>query len=234
MELQKRFAARKARISDLINGKFAPEQKCVITSYAMKVSRARLVGVVVGKFVSEDKSYSSITIDDGTETIRSKAFGSTKIFENIEIGDSIEIVGKTREYNGEIYITPEIAKKIDVNAEMLTRLEILKNCLEWKNKIEIIKKNKGKDIEELKVSLKNPSDEIDSVLEFLKIPVQPKDQSRETVMKIINDMDKGGGVRYADIFEKSDLPEKTVESVVGNLLEEGICYEPRPGILKKS
>ncbi len=231
-EMKKRFPSRKVRISDLINGKYLPEQKCVITPYALKVSRASLVGTVVGKFVAEDNSFASITIDDSTETIRAKSFGSTKFFESMDIGSDIEIVGRVREYNNEIYLMPEIVKKISPEIEMLRRLEITKNVMEWKNRISIIEKNKDKKIQDLE-KLGIGREEIDSILEFLNVPKEIKTDANEVVLiGMISEMDKGNGVDYKSLFEKANLPEYIIERIVGKLLEDGVCFEPKPGILK--
>lgn len=231
-EMKKRFPARKVRISDLINGKFLDAQKCVMTPYAMKVSRASLIGTVVGKFVSDDNSFASITMDDSTETIRIKSFGSTKFFENIDVGSDVEVIGRVREYNNEIYVMPEIVKKISPELEMLRRLEITKNIMEWKNKISLIEKNKDKKLQELE-KLGINEEELDSILEFLNVPKENKVNVNENVIiDMLSEMDKGSGVDYKSLFEKASLPEYVVEKIVGKLLEDGVCFEPKPGVLK--
>ncbi len=231
-ELKKRFPARKVRISDLINGKFLAEQKCVMTPYAMKVSRASLIGVVVGKFVSDDNSFASITMDDSTETIRAKSFGSTKLFENVDVGSDVEVIGRVREYNDEIYLMPEIVKKISPEIEMLRRLETTKNAMEWKNKISLIENNKDKKLQELE-KLGINKEELDSVLEFLNVPKESKvDVNESVIINMLSEMDKGDGVGYKSLFDNSSLPEYVVEKIVGKLLEDGVCFEPKPGVLK--
>lgn len=41
------------------------------------------------------------------------------------------------------------------------------------------------------------------------------------------------GVTYGSVIENISAPEKDVESIINDLLAEGICYEPTPGKIKK-
>ncbi len=247
-EAKKRMTARKVRIADISKGVFKPASGMVsgyvITPYGMKVSRARILATVVGKFVSEDKNFASATLDDGTETIRAKAFGSTKFFDSVEIGDIADIIGKVREYSDEIYITPEIVVKItDPNFESLRRLELLKQRADWKKKIAAVSEAVEKDGAPEKVieAVKNDvnADDAESILEFLSGPApveEKKDDSaavKSTVLAIITELDKGEGVTYSELMAKANVDEKTFDKVVNDLLEEGTCYEPKPGQLKK-
>lgn len=55
------------------------------------------------------------------------------------------------------------------------------------------------------------------------------------VLEIMNELDKGKGVDYAELLSVAgsrQLNEKTVDSAVRSLLAKGQCYEPKAGILK--
>jgi RPA family protein len=126
-----RQTARKVRIADLMKGKWVKkegmEPSFVVTPHGENVSRARLMGTVVAKFISEDESFGSLTIDDFTDTIRAKSFQTVKPLNGVEIGDLVDAIGKVKEYNEEIYIIPEVVSKIaNPNMEILRKLEIMK------------------------------------------------------------------------------------------------------------
>ncbi|MFH0889984.1 MAG: OB-fold nucleic acid binding domain-containing protein [Candidatus Aenigmatarchaeota archaeon] len=247
-EVKKRLTARKVRIADVSKGAYKPASGMVsgyvITPYGMKVSRARIMATIVAKFVSEDKNFASATLDDGTETMRAKAFGSTRFFDSVEIGDMVDIIGKIKEYADEIYVTPEIVVKItDPNFESLRRLELIKQHADWKKKIAVITESLEKEGTPDKVAeaVKNEinAEDVESILEFLSGPApveekkDDKDVAKSTVLAIITELDKGEGVTYSELMTKANVDEKTFDKVVNDLLEEGTCYEPKPGQLKK-
>ena len=246
-ETKKRMTAKKARLIDIAKGRYKPAEGMtpgyILTPYGMKVSRARVMATVVNKFVSEDKNFASVTLDDGTETMRAKSFGSTKFFDNVNLGDSVDVIGKVREYADEIYLLPEIVIKIiDPNFESLRRLELVKQYMDWKRKNEIISKaiekhgSPDKVLEAVKGEM--TAEDAESILEFLSAPTTEvkkdlSEDAKKAVLNIITELDKGEGVAYAELMAKAAVDEKTFHKVVNDLLEEGTCYEPRPGQLKK-
>jgi len=64
-------------------------------------------------------------VDDASGQIKLKAFGEEIgiIKDNIQ-GDTVQIIGVVREYNNEIYILPEIVKKVDTQWLLVRKLEI--------------------------------------------------------------------------------------------------------------
>jgi RPA family protein len=232
----------RAKISDVVNGKFVKkeglEPSYVLTSLGKKISRVNLLGTVVDRFMSEDGNYSSITIDDDSDSIRVKAFReNTNMFDNLEIGDLIMVIGKVREYTDENYIIPEIVKKIaDTNYEILHNLEVLKQLVQHKKILENIKKEKFSDVEKLKKHAKEKfkidADTIEGIVETLSVEEEEKDY-KPLILDIIERLDDGNGIEFKTLLEQSKLPENTFEEVMNELLSEGICYEPMPGVLKK-
>jgi len=134
--MQERQVAKKLQIRTINTGKFIKinrevEENKFTPNYieieGNKIARVRVLATIMEKFVSESGDYATLTLDDTTDTIRCKIFGNLEIIENIEKGDIVDIIGKIREYNGEIYIQPEIIVKIeDPNFEVLRKLEIEK------------------------------------------------------------------------------------------------------------
>ena len=65
-----------------------------------QVSRINIIANVVNKFKSEDGNYIGITIDDSSAQIRLKTWReNTKILENVNVGETILVIGKVRIYN---------------------------------------------------------------------------------------------------------------------------------------
>lgn len=122
------MTAVKVRIQDLIEGAF--DGTCVHTLFG-EVSEARILGTLIDIFTTDDDSYISLTVDDGTETIRIKAWRQdVKKLKQFSRGDFIEVVGKIREYNEEIYLTPEVVSVVSPNRWILRELELMKGYLE--------------------------------------------------------------------------------------------------------
>jgi RPA family protein len=106
----KRLSAQRVRICDLMMGKYFPGNKeefkpaFVVTPWGQRISRVNLIATVIDKFVSEDGNYGTLVIDDGSDAIRVKVFrDAVKLVTNVEKGDRVLVIGKVREYGGEIY-----------------------------------------------------------------------------------------------------------------------------------
>ena len=48
----------------------------------------------------------------------------------------------------------------------------------------------------------------------------------------IKKFDAGEGCSYEKIIKESGLSETAVESIVNELLNSGVCFEPKPGMIK--
>lgn len=127
MAEKRRLTAQKAAIAEIIRGKFVHmtgfESSYVQTAGGKRLTRVRVLGLIVDRFTSPDQKYATVTIDDGGETIRCKSFVNIKIFDGLTPGDLIEVFGKLREYGAEVYVTPELVRKVDANFETLRLLE---------------------------------------------------------------------------------------------------------------
>ena len=130
--LQKRRTAVRASIKDIIEGKYDEEDgPRVVTPHGVELRRVMLVGYVVSKYMGQDGNFSSITLDDGTETIRAKQWGAeAATMDRIEENILAIVVGKIREYNDEVYIVPEIIREAeDPNIMSLHLLERYRGLL---------------------------------------------------------------------------------------------------------
>lgn len=129
-EPRKRNVAFKLRIGDILKGKpVINEGRLVCLEIGDKtVVRVNLIANVVDKFATDgEKKYSSLTMDDASGQIRLKSFGDDiKITTGFMQGDTLQVIGNVREYNSELYITPEVAKKVDPRWLLVRKLEIQK------------------------------------------------------------------------------------------------------------
>lgn len=125
-----KFIARKALILDIINSEFVKQEGTepgYIKTKHGDMSKLRVLATVVDKFVADDSNFATLTLDDSTETIRAKLFKEdVKKLEPINIGDIIDAIGMIKEYEGEVYLAPQVLNKItNPNWEFLRKLEIL-------------------------------------------------------------------------------------------------------------
>ncbi len=90
------------------------------------VDKARVMGTVVQRFLSNDGTYSALTLDDGTETIRAKGWREdAAMMGAFDVGQILDVIGHVREYDGEVYLSPITINRIqDPNWEPMRELEI--------------------------------------------------------------------------------------------------------------
>jgi len=206
---QKRQVAQKLRIKELINGKYIKEEgwqpNYIITDDGKQISRVNLIGTVVSIPVGQDMNYQSIVLDDGTGRISIRSFDQNKIFENIKIGDVVLLIGRPREYGKEVYLLPEILKKIQDKGWIKVR------ALELQNKKEPYIKDKEEVFEEAK----------EDVIEDIQ------ESTADKIIRIIKEKDIGDGVDFEEV-----LNQINDEKIINDLLKKGELFEIRPGILK--
>jgi len=240
-----RQTTKVARIFDLVKGEYVRkegmEPSYILTNLGEKISRTKIVGTIVDKFMSDDGNYSSITIDDDTDAIRAKAFKEdADFFEEFDIGDHVMLIGKVREYNDENYIIPEILKRVDHNYTNYHKLKILKGLTKEKKINELVKEkwDKFADLDELKKYMKKKhgikEEEIEGILESLGDKEEKKEKDyKPMLLELIDKLDEGKGVTFKNLLKESDLEDDIFQEAVNELLAEGICYEPKPGVIKR-
>jgi RPA family protein len=241
---KKRITTVKTRIADITKGRYVLQEgmnpNYVLTNRGQRLSRVRILATVVDKFLSETGKFAAITIDDGTDTVRVKVFNAVSMFDSIAVGNDVDLIGRVKEYNGEIYLAPEIITKADPNFELLRELELRHQgkMISKKRETVFAYKNQTADMTELARLLKEreniSEEELESILqtEHAEVP-EIKADNKEFVLNLIEKLDTGQGCDYSELLETSKLPEEVIDSVVNELLEEGSCFEPRPGKIKK-
>jgi RPA family protein len=142
-EIRKRETANKLRIGDLLKGQpiydeTPPEPGTQITNPRLlhvslgdkKIVRVNLISNVIDKFESTGETkFATITVDDGSGQIRGRVFSDDlHKLQDIMQGDTITIIGLIRSYNQEIYILPEIVRKVDPKYLLIRKLELEKEA----------------------------------------------------------------------------------------------------------
>ncbi len=247
MAQQKRQTAKLVDFNDLNSGKYFQregfEPNFLLTPEGRKISRARTVATVVDRFTNDDETYGSLTLDDGNDTLQVKFFNELELMEDFETGDVLEVVGKAREYQGQIYLDGEILTRVRPEKELLHQLRLEKRKEEWdqiRTSVEQLKES-GKDHEDIgkEMAGKLTEGEVDAVLQSFneKFDEGGQDEGLENieqdVLDAIQELDEGEGADYSDILDEVDEPEDKLEDTVNSLLSEGTCYEPKPGKIKK-
>ncbi|MEK6861201.1 MAG: hypothetical protein AABY07_04460, partial [Nanoarchaeota archaeon] len=123
-----RLTAYKIWIASLINspyvnnpGEFEPNY---IKVNGKEISRLNIIATVVNKYISDDGTYVTIIVDDSSSQIRVKSWREdTLLLKNINVGDTILLIARVKNYQNEIYLLPEIVKKVNPNWELVRKLE---------------------------------------------------------------------------------------------------------------
>ncbi|MFB6241673.1 MAG: OB-fold nucleic acid binding domain-containing protein [Candidatus Nanosalina sp.] len=248
MPQQRRQVAKISTAEELNSGKYFQregfEPNFLLTPQGRRLSRARIVATVVDTFINDDETYGSLTLDDGNDTIQVKFFNELELMEDFEEGDIIEVVGKVREYQGEIYFNGEILEERNAEKELLHQLRHKKTQEEWQQMRETVKqlKESGKDQDAIENEMagKLNDDEVDALLqsfgeEFSTQPGQEDVENLEReVLEAVENLDEGDGADYSEILEQvEDATEDQLEETINSLLSDGTCYEPQPGKIKK-
>ena len=203
--------AYKLQIRDIVNAEIGEDQRTVKTDFGLRVKKARILGTVMKMFVSEDKKYGFLVIDDGTETIRVKSFDPLKNFSNIKIGDLVDIIGRINVYKNEVYLISETISKVeDVNWEITRKIEIIN-----------LKKEIKKFIEKEKEETSEEKIKEEEVIDEKEIEMERK------VLEIIRKIDKGEGADIKEIINEFGDKIKC-EEILRTLLEKSEVYEPKP------
>jgi RPA family protein len=238
----KREPAVKLRIKDIVEGKFVAGEKesmrpnYLITTFGKKVSRVNVLATIVDKFINEEESYISFTLDDGTASIKAKAFKDVvKFVKNLEIGDLAIFIGKIREWNEELYINVEIGRKIDdPNYETYRRLELIREILPYKRMVlELRNMRERMSEEEFLKEAKRKFGLEEEIVRFVieREKIEEKDYKAE-VLRVLSELDKGNGVDVMSLFEFMKLPAQTLDSILTELMSEGKIEEVEAGRIR--
>lgn len=201
----KRQTAKKCRIKHLLQGRYVKREgwePSYVETIVGKISRVNLVGIIIYK--EEDNN---LLLDDGSGSIQLRRFEDSDKEENV--GDVVLVIGRPRVFNDQAYVVPEIIKKIK-NPKWL---EYRKKELQTSNFEKNTSSNKT---EKQEKSSKSEAKEQENITDL--------------ILKKIDELDQGKGVRIAEILDEFESENTNV--AINRLIEEGEIFEMRPGIVK--
>ena len=217
MEQQiQRQTAYKVWISSLLSGKYTKGVEQFEAGYIevnnTRISRVNLIGIIIDKFEAETQI--SLTLDDGSGSLRIKAWNeNVSLMSGFNVGDLVIIVGKVKEFNNQVYVTPEIVK-------------ILDNPLWLKVRKLELSKLFGEPVRVLSETPKDSNEEEEDSMKVVEEKVTNDNRtSREKIFHLIESMDKGDGVNLSDIIVSSGIDSDDVENVIGDMIKEGEIFE---------
>lgn len=237
-----RPAAYKLKIEDLVRGQYVhslegAEPSHVLTPWGQRVTRARVMGTVVDKFVREDQSYATLRLDDGSETISIRAWREgVPELDLFDIGSVIDVMGKVREFDGEVYLVPELILRVeDPNWELVRELEITDTRREALEAGVRPRETPAATLEpnRLRAGLTQPSQTAGAILEEEESPLPDvPDDVKKRITLALEKLDRGNGATPADISVELNLPNAQVEDALRVLLIGGDIFEPVAGRFK--
>ncbi|MBS3152382.1 hypothetical protein J4230_03150 [Candidatus Woesearchaeota archaeon] len=222
MDTIKRNVAYKIWIADLIKGNYFKGQEQFESGYVeirnQKISRVNIVGSIVDKFTNENSL--SFNLDDGSGVLRLRIWNEgTNAFSDVEVGDIVLVVGKVKEYNGFVYITPEIIKKIDNPLWLKVR------------KLELVKLyGEVQRVENNSASVYNNTSDDELTIGVVEEKVVNIQNSREAILELIEQLDFGDGADLEEVINKSKFTE--ARDLINNLLMNGEIFELHKGKLR--
>ena len=209
MEQINRLVAYKLWLSYLNENNFVARtgefESNYVTLNDKQVSRINVIANVVNKYENEDKTYKAITVDDSSSQIRLKTWREdTKILDNINPGDIVLVIGKVKKYNDEIYVLPEIVKKVNANEELLRKLELIKEYGIPKEKLNL--------------------DEPETKIEYEEINFSSNDL-RNKLLSLIEKYEENLGVTLEEIKLQLHYKIEEINKILEELLKEGEIYQ---------
>jgi len=225
-KFRERQTAYVVTAESLQNGKYEKspgefEPNYVILQDGRNVSRINIIAAVVS--ITEDPTFKSFIVDDGTAKISARIFDK-ELFQNIQIGDLVILIGRPREFGSEMYLVPEIMKKIQ-NPEWVEHRKVLLSKMPQPKTT---------------INTSTPQEEFAEETEVIEIsntetpplntPTEntQSQENEEDIIETIRKLDKGEGVFIEDLAQHSKNSEKQVKS----LLEQGEIFEIKPGRVK--
>lgn len=235
-EPMQRQTAFKLRIADILAGNIIANDRFKFVELGDKrIVRVNLIANVIDKFISEtEKKYAGLTLDDASGQIRVKTFGEDiSKFEGVEIGDSISVIGVLRYFNNELYVLPEIIRRLDPKWLVVRKLELGQGA-EYTAQTNIqtqIKSNNitsdgqetGK-VDGQKMNIERIEDERD------KEGMSEKARIKNEIMGMLKEENEGVDIDKIIMALKFDTDG--INQVITEMLEDAEVYEPKPGRIR--
>src|SRR3989344_4379069 len=209
MEEKQRQIAYKVWLADIVNSEFVHTSGEWEPNYSLiqvkNVSRVNLLVTVVGKMPSEDNSSTLLDVDNGSATLSLRVWGEDiHLFDGVSVGDFILVIGKIRDYQSKVYVTPEIVKRVDSEWMKVRKLELGRKPLVQTMSSSVVSSSR---VEEA------PVFEEEAVVEDVV-----SDSPRSKVLELVSSSSEGIKISVL----KDAMPG--VETILEDLINEGEVY----------
>ncbi len=185
------------------------------------VQRVNLIANVIDKF--EGENFSIITIDDSTGIFEIRDFENG--LKDIEIGDTILVIGTLKYYNEKVYIIREIIKKIHPLWLVARKLEL--------EKLFDLKQSEQSESQKTKDKQAKDKDRSESIENIDKSEELKSEELKALIIEMIKKREEEKQeVSVEDVYLELNYPIEDIKNALEALMEEAKIYEPRPGILK--
>jgi RPA family protein len=206
-EFQKRQTARKLWIRDVLAGVYVKEEGVkpnhIVLADNSKAARVSIMGVVVS---ISSEGLPALLLDDGSGRIVVRTFEPENPLKSFQVGDVIHLIGRPRAYNNEMYVLPEIVKRIsDLGWLEVRKLELARQPI-------------------ASVAIAAPH----SVTE--EEVVDDSFSLTEQVLGAIRSLDEGPGADTEQVI--GHVGARNAEKTIQFLLQNGDIFEVSPGKLK--
>ena len=203
-----RLTAFKCFIKEIINGSYHKmegwDPNYVLSPLGKNLARVNIIAAVISLNKGAEGKTIGINIDDGSGQISLRVFDNIGMFEGLDIGNIVQIIGKPREYNAQRYLVPEIIKKVSKDWLLVRKMEF-----------EAEYGTRYKEIGKAAVQAKETSADENTNI-------------HDSIMEYLKKNDNGDGVDFETIISNISDSEK----IIDNLLRQGEIFEIRPGRLK--
>lgn len=254
--MKKRMPSSRLSLAEIQKGYFVkPEDdfatNYVITQDGLKVYRLKGVATVMAEpRLSEDGTYGSVFLDDGTQSIVGVVFReNTKLLSSIKKGDLVQFMAKLSEWQGKKQLNLEVISVVPSNMLTLHRAESVLTTVRQRKHFKIAQKiydeekNVRKAMDRAKKEGINP--ELIDAIEELNYLVEYAEESHifdsdsvieSKVLEAIEKLDEGEGVVLDLILYelKDDHLAEDIDNALRELLARGDLYEPKVNYFKKA
>lgn len=207
-EQQRRQIARKIRVGDILNAVYVKEEgmkpNYVLLADNSRAARVSLMGVAVS---SSMDGLPTFTLDDGSGKISIRAFEPSPMMAAVQIGDAVHVIGRPRQFGSEMYVLPEIARKLpDLAWLEVRKQELARSPIIGSAPAPVAQNN---DVENV---------------------VDDSFGNTEKVLNAVRSLDEGAGADTQAVIEH--IGARDAEKTIQFLLQNGDIFEVSPGRLK--
>ena len=215
-----RQVAVKITIKEVLEGTFIQEDNQsspeLILPSMQRVFRLNIMGILLQK--ERVGNITTLWIDDGSGKMPVRFFEEDPAISALAPGEALLIISKPRKYNQEIYLSPEIVKKVSIS---------------WlKVRVAELDRKPGGLLKREEFSMKGGFSKVPPAapLEIINEKISEEILPNLKIAQLIKSLDSGGGARIEEVLEKSPLGQ--TEIVLEKMLENGEIFQVLPGRVK--